>query len=322
MSKKANPAKVGAFVLTGLAILVVTVAVLGSSKFFSRPVKVVTFFESSVNGLVPGAPVKFKGVAIGQVLDISLVIHSAEEAKIPVLLEIDQNSFYQDPDQLELTNPTELQKAVRNGLRATLEMESFVTGRLYVSLDVFRDADEPHYEGDGKVPEIPSRRTGLKKLMQSLNDVDVAGIGRQLNEILTKLNTSLAELNVKALNDKLDKLLGSAEDLISSPKIVETVDAFRVTATKTQEVLASLEAEIRPVSDNLQTTAKTATAALVEMQTVGADVRRVLSVESPVMSELTRAMEEITDAARSLRRLSDELGRDPSVLIKGRPPSE
>jgi paraquat-inducible protein B len=319
MSKKANPVKVGAFVLTGLAILVVTVALLGSSRVFSRPVKVVTYFESSVNGLVPGAPVKFKGVTIGQVLDISLMIHSDDQATIPVILEIDQNSIHEEPRELAMTNPLRLKKAVDKGLRATLEMESFVTGRLYVSLDVFADAGEPTFIGDGDLPEIPTRRGGLKKLLQSLNDVDVAGIGRQLNEILSKLNTSLSELNVKALNAKLDKLLGSAEDLISSPKIVETVDSFRTTAKKAQDVLDALESEIKPVGTKLQLTADEATSALTEMRQAVSDLRQVLSVESPVMSELTRAMEEISDAARSLRLLSDGLARDPSILIKGTP---
>jgi len=319
MSKKANPAKVGAFVLTGLAILIVTVAILGSGRLFSRPVRVVTYFESSVNGLVVGSPVKYKGVPIGEVVNISLMVRSSEEATIPIILEIDQNKFSQDPDQVALTNPSQLQNAVKSGLRATLEMESFVTGRLYVSLDMFSDAGPAKYVGDGKMMEIPTKRVGLKKLLQSLNDVDVVGMGRQLDEILTKLDTSLGELNVKQLNDKLDKLLGSAQELVSSPEIVETLDAFRVTADKAQAVLDALESEIKPVGGDLRATAKTATSALKEMGHAVADLRRILSVESPVMTELTQAMVEISDAARALRILSEELARDPSVLIKGTP---
>ncbi len=322
MSKKANPTKVGAFVLTGLAILIVAVGVLGSSRLFSRPVKVVTYFESSVNGLVEGADVKFKGVKIGHVKSISLLIHAGDEPMIPVVLEIDENRIQQAPDQLPLTDPLELKNAVKNGLRASLDMESFVTGRLYVSLDIIPNAGTPRYVGDGKLPEIPTRRAGLAKLLQSLNNVDVAGIGRQLNEILSKLNTSLAELNVKELNAKLDRLLGSADALISSPKILETVDTFRVTANKAQAVLAALETEIKPVGGDLQTTAKTATAALNEIKITVTELRRILSVESPVMSELTQAMEEIADAARSLRLLSDELARDPSILLRGTPRPE
>lgn len=322
MSKKANPAKVGAFVLIGLTILVVTVAILGSSNLFSRPVRMVTYFRSSVNGLVQGSPVKFRGVTIGQVVNISLTIHSPGEALIPVMFDIDENSFRQKDGGDTITHPRQLEQAIENGLRSTLEMESFVTGRLYVSLDMYPDSEPAEISGDGKTPEIPSRRTGLEKLLSSLQDVDVAAMGKQLNEILDKLNASLAELNIKELNAKLDQLLSSADKLISSPKIIETVDSFRTTADKATEVLGALEKEIKPIGGNLKETTDAATAALNEMKDGVSDMRRILATESPVMSELTRALEEISDAARSLRFLSDELTRDPSVLIKGKPRPE
>lgn len=304
--------------MVGILILIFAIGILGASSWFSKTMRMVTYFDGSVNGLVVGSPVKFKGVTVGQVVDITLMVYSSEEALIPVVLEIDENSFQSKKGVQSITEPAQLDAAIQNGLRASLEMESIVTGRLYVSLNMYQDADKPVFKGNGSLPEVPTRSTGLEKLFKSLQDVDIAAIGRQMNEILDKLNTSLAELNVRELNDKVSQLLASANELVSSPRIVETVDSFKGAADKATEVLGALEKEVGPISENLQTTTDAATEALTEMKMAVTDLRRVLAVESPVMSELTRAMEEISDAARSLRLLSDELSRDPSVILKGK----
>ena len=170
MSKQANPTKVGAFILIGAGILVLTIALLGSASLFSRPVTMILYFRDSVNGLVVGSPVKYKGVSIGQVTKISLAWTKGSDALlIPVIIEIDENAIQAEGDGgLPLTNPARLRQAVDNGLRGTLETESLVTGRLYVALDVFPKAEPPTYVGGSKYPEIPTQATGLVEFIKNL----------------------------------------------------------------------------------------------------------------------------------------------------------
>lgn len=320
MSKQASATKVGAFVLIGAGILVLTIALIGSASFFSRPVPMIVYFRDSVNGLVVGSPVKYKGVSIGQVTDISLAwVKDSEALLIPVRIEIDQNAFMADGNNgPPLTDPLRLKQAVDNGLRATLETESLVTGRLYVALDVFSNAGAPKYAGDGKLPEIPTQATGLVEFIKNLSKVDLPGMVAQLNEILSKLNTSLGELKVKELNDRLAGVLTTVEALLTSSHLPETVESFRQTSDKAREVFVTLEKELAPVGANIHRTADAATTALAELQRTTADLRRVLASESPTMSELHRTLEETALAARAVRELAGELSRDPSVLIKGR----
>lgn len=320
MSKQASPAKVGAFVLIGAGILVLTIALLGSASLFSRPVPMIVYFRDSVNGLVVGSPVKYKGVAIGQVTSISLAwVKGSEALLIPVKIEIDEKAFQAEGiDSLPLTNPVRLKQAVENGLRATLETESLVTGRLYVALDVFPLADPPQYVGSDKFPEIPTQATGLVEFIKNLSKIDLPGMVSQLNEILSKLNTSLGELNVKELNDRLAHVLNTVETLLTSSRLPETAESFRLTSDKAREFIETLERDLGPLGTNLTHTANTATATLTELQRTSADLRRVLASESPTMSELHRVLEETALAARAIRALADELTRDPSVLLKGR----
>ncbi len=321
MSKQANPTKVGAFILIGAGILVVTIALLGSASLFSRPVPMILYFRDSVNGLVVGSPVKYKGVSIGQVTKISLAWMKGSDALlIPVIIEIDENAIQAEGDGgLPLTNPARLRQAVDNGLRGTLETESLVTGRLYVALDVFPKAEPPTYVGGSKYPEIPTQATGLVEFIKNLSKIDLPNMVSQLNEILVRLNTSLGELNVKVLNDRLAKVLGSVDSLITSTKWAETADSFRLTSDKAREVLGTIEKEVGPLGSNLTRTVDSATTTFAELQRTSAELRRVLASESPLMTELQTALEETALAAKALRQLADELTRNPASVLRGKP---
>src|SRR5216684_8069830 len=98
MSKRVSPAVIGAFVVASFAILVVALIVVGSGKMFSKPKRFVCMFQGNLNGLKVGAPVKFKGVQIGSVEEIKLVLSPSEgevspqikELRLPVIIGIDR----------------------------------------------------------------------------------------------------------------------------------------------------------------------------------------------------------------------------------------
>jgi paraquat-inducible protein B len=78
MGKKVNPTVIGLFVVGAIALAVIGVIVFGSGQFFKHTQRFVMYFPGSVNGLSIGAPIKFKGVDIGTVSDIRLVLKREE----------------------------------------------------------------------------------------------------------------------------------------------------------------------------------------------------------------------------------------------------
>ena len=82
MSKKANPAVVGAFVTGAIALLTVGVIVFGSGSLFKDTRKWVLHFEGSIKGLNPGSPVVFNGVRIGEVSRIRVVIDDDQDIRL------------------------------------------------------------------------------------------------------------------------------------------------------------------------------------------------------------------------------------------------
>jgi paraquat-inducible protein B len=95
-----TPAAVGGFILGGLAIVVVAILFFGGGETFTPKTKAVVYFQGSVGGLTVGAPVTFRGVAIGSVARVALLVDpSTLTARIPVYLQL-------EPDRVTLVgNP-------------------------------------------------------------------------------------------------------------------------------------------------------------------------------------------------------------------------
>ena len=126
MSKRANTALIGAFVIGALAIAAMAAVIVGSGRFLRSNVKFVCYFQGSVNGLDKGAPVKFRGVPIGVVTDIMLSLGERQgEPRIPVVLEIDKSRLRELGASQELVAaPGMIKKLAREGgLRAQLQQQ-------------------------------------------------------------------------------------------------------------------------------------------------------------------------------------------------------
>ena len=155
----AKPAAVGGFVLGALIIVVVAILFFGGPQAFSSKTKAVVYFDGSVGGLGPGSPVTFRGVRVGSVSAVALLVDAKRmQARIPVQLKL-------EPDRVTLvsgsTGPAMLRRLIEAGLKARLESESLVTGQMLVDLD-FNPELPVHLvgEADTDVPEIPSMPVG------------------------------------------------------------------------------------------------------------------------------------------------------------------
>lgn len=336
MRKKPNPKLVGAFVLGALVLLVLAVAVFGSSRWFRSTQVAVAYFDRSVAGLNSGAPVTFRGVRVGQVKDVALKVDAAElSAQIPVYLEFQLDRV--DWSGQEGFTEAQLARMVDKGLRAKLVPQSLVTGQLMVELN-FEPGTPARHVGTGDVPEIPTTESEIQALLGSLSKLPVQDLMASASQALTRLNQILG-------GEQMDRL---------APTAVETLEAYRKLAeemrarlgpladevgrgaeaatgsfrqadqslrrmeqemTKTLETIRMaterLEAKLGPLSEDLRTTSGAATGAFEEAQ-------RVLNQDSRTQRDLRRALEEFANAARAVRALAEKLERNPNALITGK----
>src|ERR1043166_2656221 len=138
MSKKANPTSIGVFIAAGLALGIAGLLVFSSNRLFTSTTKFVTYFDTTLNGLREGAPVKYRGVTIGSVYRVMIHFNQVPgDASMPVILEIQEGLIRKRLVGASLFKGLEdLGDDVRKGMRASLEIESLVTGVLYISLEV------------------------------------------------------------------------------------------------------------------------------------------------------------------------------------------
>ena len=152
------------------------------------------FFEDSLEGLGVGAPVKYRGVQIGQVV----VDHAAPSRRsersvdIPVVIELHRDV---GPGRARTAAST-LEQLIEEGLRARLELASLITGQLFVGLNIFpgtplREAPERHGLSRRSLRSLRCS-TGLQ---QTLTDLiaDRPKLAKGLDQMLELLNFMAAD---------------------------------------------------------------------------------------------------------------------------------
>jgi paraquat-inducible protein B len=314
MNKRANPAVIGGFVVGAVALAVIGVAVFGSGRYFRRAHTYVLYFDSDVNGLKVGAPVKFKGVEIGSVtkilLNVSEMQRAATDFRIPVLIELDQERLAERGAKADLDDPEQLKLIIDAGLRGQLAMESFLTGLLYVKLDLFPDTPARFVKEEGVAyDEIPTVPTPLEEVQM------------RASAFLAKLE----QLDLARIAQSLDGALSGVDKLVNSPKLREaieeldsTLDTFRDAAVSLQRVANGVDTNFASLSSSLAQTATAATeslqAARVRIDGVGA----TLDPDAPLMVDLHRSLDEFAEAARAVRSLAEYLERNPGALVRGK----
>jgi paraquat-inducible protein B len=176
MNKKVSPTLIGAFVVGALALVVIAVLMFGSGRFFRTTKDFVLYFDGSVNGLRVGAPVKFRGVEIGSVKNILLRLETDQKAlRIPVIIELELEKFTsKGASGAGMEDPEASKQLIDSGLRGQLQMESFVTGLLFVGLDFFPDSPLKLVQTEGgryQYPEIPTQPTPLQVAGSKVNEI-------------------------------------------------------------------------------------------------------------------------------------------------------
>jgi paraquat-inducible protein B len=319
MSRKANPTLIGLFIVLGLGLGVGGVLLVSSSKIFAQTRKYILYFDSSLTGLDPGTAVKFRGVTIGSVKEVLIHFNQTPaDSALPVIVELNEGLLKKRSDQtFNLTDDTLLKSHVDRGMRGKLEAQSLLTGLLYVELD-FLPGIPPIYHQVKKIyPEIPTAPTEVQ-----IFRVDFAGIVEKLNAVLTKLDTSLGEFQMKEINRGLSGLLASLNAVVSSPDLTNTLASAHQTLDEVRLLSQKLGRRVDTLADGADQTFTESRETLAELRQGVQDLRDLLAPHAPLRHELDDALEQLTETARSVGALAEFLTRHPNSLLSGRKAAE
>ncbi len=272
---------------------------------YTRKVRFVLFFEGSVRGLAIDAPVEFKGIKVGRVVDVRLEYDQRDTSfRIPVLIEIEPERVIArggDADQ----NPQQvLETLVEQGLRARLQMGNLLTGQLFVELDMRPDLPARLVSEGKDIPELPTIPGRLEQLTGSLRSVLAKLEAVELDKIGAALQGSL---------EGADRLLNSADARQALGGLNDTLALLRST-------LGQLDARAGPIAANMEKALGTGHQALERIELTMNRFNEVLAQDSPSQYRFNQMTEELAEMARSIRHLVDLLERDPQSIIFGKQP--
>lgn len=269
---------------------------------FTQRARFVVFFSGSVRGLNIGAPVEFKGIKVGSVVDVRLEFDRRDTTfRIPVLIEIEPERVISRGAEDE--SPVEmLRTLVDRGLRARLQTGSLITGQLFVELDMHPDTPVNLVNAGGPFPELPTIPASLEELTSSIKGV----------------LQNLASLDIKRINEELVGTLEGANDLVRSKEIRNALVELEASAATFRSLVRKVEGRVDPVADNIDLTVKTGRNTLKKIQGTLGLFDRLLRSKSPLQSGYIRLADELTETARSIKGLVDMLERNPEAFIFGK----
>ena len=300
MTGKTNYVLVGMFVLVLTLTLIAGVLWLGSGGLGRAYDEYLVYMQESVSGLNRDNAVKYHGVGVGRVRAISLDPERAEQVRL--LLEIDKGT------------------PIRADTVATLESRG-LTGLAYINL-TGGSADSPPLKArtGEQYPVIESRPSTWGRLDRAAEELfsNLIGVSKQLKVLLSDenqlhLSRSLAHLD--NLSTALAGRSGAMDGLLDD--LTATLQHLREASAE----LPDLVAQVRGAASALERMAD-------EIRETGVSVRQVVEARDrdlqrftgEALPEAAAMINEARRAAQNLRRFSDQLERDPAVLLRGSPP--
>ncbi len=299
------------YIRIGLFVVVLTTALIWGTLWLSAggaPGEFdfyTTYMNESVSGLSPDAALTYRGVNVGKVREIT----------------IDPNN----PDRVRLLLQVKHGVPIKQDTEATLAMQG-LTGLATIDLLGGSANSPPLTMTDGEpYPVIPSRPSLLVRLDSVVSDLlgNLIAMSKKVNEMLdddSRANVAKTLAHIEAItgtlageSNRLGAIVGDAEATMKNARQASTAlpDLMRDVSHSTQ-TLAIMAEQLRAAGETINATSKTLqrTAA-----TSGTDVQRFTASTLPDITAMTR---DLRDASENLRRISESIERDPSVLLYGR----
>lgn len=319
MSTEVNKARIGAFVVGGISLLILGIIILGGKKLFSENADYVLYFDGSVSGLSIGAPVVFRGVPMGNVTKITLVANSRDESvTIPVYIRIDESTIARIGADGTITDSMReeiIRRMVKRGLRARLQMQSFITGQYRIELDFFPGTPARYHTSNHSL-EIPTIPSPLDEFQKTLTRLPLEAIANSLQQALD----GVAEL---AHSKELRQSILSLRDTLQSAHILfknmeDVPEDVKGIFTKLNKAAVTVDSQLPETMLAFQAAMKSFASAAQQMEKTLASARGVIANDSRTVRDLNEALREFNATARAIRGLANMLERNPEALLRGK----
>ncbi|NLU13129.1 MAG: MCE family protein [Gammaproteobacteria bacterium] len=316
MSESRKPFLIGAFLLSGVALLVAGLLLLSRDSLLSRPVEYVVYFTGALDGLDVGADVTYRGVKVGNVQQINLSYdRTLNDVVMPVTIRINSESARSKKKDRGFDHSIE--PLITRGLRAQLQTPSLLTGKAIVALDFF--PEQPGYIRDPHIIDLPAIPTVPSRI-------------DQIADVLRDLAKGLKEMPLKETLEAANKTLLAFERIATAPETQAGLHSLSVSLANFEKISQQLQQRLPGMLDNVHSgsvelkdalvdvrhAAQSARDALQQMDAMVSDGRRSLGPQSELQYELLQSLQDLGQASKALQRTAESLEQQPQSIIFGK----
>jgi ABC-type transporter Mla subunit MlaD len=310
--------RLGLFVVVSITILAALFFVLGGRKLFQPTYTFETYFDTSVAGLEIGAPLRYRGVPLGQVSEI-LTSGATYESAVPF---VKRRNYIVVRAKVTLSAiesiqvERDAQEMVNRGLRAQTQLAG-ITGQQYLSLDFLSPPEKypplefewtPRYR---YIPSAPSLAGEIvakaQQLMASLGGLDLKSTVQKLDTLLTNLNGKIDEVPLAEISADAKDVLRNANATI--------VRVDRLVANSGLD--QSLD-NVKAVTGSLRTLTNNGSLDRT-IARIDEAVERLNGLMGDNQYDVRVIVQDLRATSENLRQLSATIKRDPGALIAGPP---
>lgn len=317
--ENAHSVAIGGFMFGALLIAVATLIFVLGSGLPSQREQVVMVFDGSVKGLTIGAPVALRGVQIGEVTGINLVLDDSTMNLIMVV-EAYVSSARIEGIGLQRASGELVDELIERGLRAQLNLQSLLTGLLYVQLDFHPDTAMHLVNIDSDRRQIPTIPTGLERFTRQIESLDIAEMANDVQEIAEGLKALVQQEDLHALPGELRSTLAALKQ--TSESLDGTVQRAGPQLESLLQNSAGLVADSRSELPRLFARFDAGLGSLEqaagEFGKAMQQIDGLVGEDSATTWQLNQALRELTQAGRALQSLARTLEEQPEALLRGK----
>lgn len=266
---------------------------------YRERVPLATYVMSSVKGLDVGSQVTMFGIQVGNVTSVKLDLSSNPgHPRVRIGMEVQPERVLSSAE-LRNNNLTDMFRTlVANGLRASTDSVSFLTGEGMISLNFIKNPAPATTSMEGATLVIPSQAGGMGGIMDSLSTI----------------TSRLAAMPFEQIGTNANNLLAHADQTLVSPDVKQSLVGLRNSMQNLQALTKDLRNGMAPLSKRLPEMAQ-------QLDQTLQNANRLLASyggNSDFHRNLQSMVVQLGQTARSLRFLSDFLTNHPSALLSGR----
>jgi paraquat-inducible protein B len=322
MSAKTHPRLVGAFVLGAIALVLAAVVFLSSGGWFTERARFVVFFPGSVKGLQMGSSVTFRGVPVGEVIEVSAFQTGLPDN--PIQIEV-VCEFYGDvidvPEGVEspyvgLAQEELVAMLIDQGVRARMMSASLLTGQKYIELDFLPDEPARLAGLSRRYPEIPTSPTVMEKVGERMEALMSKIAEVPLDQVVENIQTAIRAARELLESEDIKGALGAARRGANS--LEPTLAEARETLRTAREVIENLGKETDGLGDDVSETLAELRTRLARTERTFETLEATLRGTDDARVDASATLLELERALKSFRNLAEYIQTHPEAILQGK----